>query len=40
MEYIIHLIILINIYVILTTSTNLLVGLTIFFPWDRQHYTE
>lgn len=28
MEYIIHLIILINIYVILTTSTNLLVGLT------------
>lgn len=28
MEYIIHLIILINIYVILTTSTNLLVGIT------------
>lgn len=28
MEYIIHLVILINIYVILTTSTNLLVGLT------------
>ena len=28
MEYVIHLIILINIYIILTTSSNLLVGLT------------